>query len=174
MNLTVTGPIGGAARAGMLGMQIAWSIIFLIVLVVYFGKCDRPIRKIFQVAPLIPVVVLALVSIAWSQDPQVTLRRSIALALTLVFGVYFAWRFSAKNDSATWALQSASHSAFELLNPKSKRGMPGWYGVFIYKTELGRNMILAALGFFFWKLEPDKSGFAWAGLLSSAGLVLCT
>ena len=178
MNLTVTGPIGGRGQeTGMPGMQIAWSIIYLIVLVVYFGKCDRPIRKIFRVAPLIPVVVLALVSITWSQDPPLTLRRSIALALTLVFGVYFAWRFSAKERfrllAWAFAVCIAFSFFFELLNLNPSEGMPGWYGVFYHKTELGRNMILATLGFFFWKkVEPDKSGFAWAGLLSSAGLVL--
>jgi len=178
MNLTVTGPIGGRGQeTGMPGMQIAWSITYLIVLVVYFGKCDRPIRKIFRVAPLIPVVVLALVSITWSQDPPLTLRRSIALALTLVFGVYFAWRFSAKERfrllAWAFAVCIAFSFFFELLNLNPSEGMPGWYGVFYHKTELGRNMILATLGFFFWKkVEPDKSGFAWAGLLSSAGLVL--
>lgn len=178
MNLTVTGPIGGRGQeTGMPGMQIAWSIAYFIILVVYFRKCDTPIRKLFKVAPLMGVVALSMASIFWSQDPQLTMRRSIALALTLVFGVYFAWRFSSREQfrmiACAFAICIIFSFFFEMLNLNPSEGIPGWYGVFYHKTELGRNMVLATLSFFFWKkIEPDKAAFAWAGLLGAAVLVL--
>jgi exopolysaccharide production protein ExoQ len=177
MNLTVTGPVGNRGQdTGMLGMQVVWSFAYFIVLLLYFRKCDRPFHYILGVAPLIPVVALALASISWSQDPQLTLRRSIALALTLVFGVYFGRRFTTAERfrllAWAFAICIVFSFIFELLNLNPNEGVPGWYGIFYHKVELGRNMVLGALVFLFWKkVEPRNGGFAWAGFVTSVILV---
>src|SRR5712692_1869942 len=97
MNLTVTGPIE-TQNTGMLGMPILWSFLYLVTVVLYFRNCHRPLRNLFIVSPLMVVVGFAFASAFWSQDPPLTIRRSIALALTLVFGVYLASRFSPKQQ----------------------------------------------------------------------------
>ena len=177
MNLTVTGPVGNRGQdTGMFGMQILWGLVYLIVLALYLRKCDRPIHNIFKVAPLIPIVILALASVSWSEDPNLTLRRSSALAFTLILGVYFGWRFNSSEQFRllAWAFTICIifSFVFELLNLNPSEGIPGWYGIFYHKVELGRNMVLGALVFLFWKrVEPWNGGFAWAGFILSVILV---
>ena len=45
MNLTITGPIE-TQNMGMWGMQILWSFLYVITLVLYARNCDRPFRGI--------------------------------------------------------------------------------------------------------------------------------
>src|SRR6478672_10389917 len=97
LNLTVTGP-GWTQNTGMLGMQILWSLLYVITLVLFFRHCDKPVRTLFIVSPLIAVLGFAFASVFWSQAPGLTLRRATALGLSLIFGVYLASRFSQKEQ----------------------------------------------------------------------------
>jgi len=175
MNLTITGPIE-TQNMGMWGMQILWSFLYVITLVLYARNCDRPFRTLFVVSPLIAVITFAFASVFWSQDPALTLRRSTALALTLVFGVYLASRFSQKEQLRllAWAFGVCIVLSFlfELLGLNPSQGIPGWYGVFDIKNELGQAMVLSAVVFLFWKkAEPEHRILATAGLLTSVTLL---
>src|ERR1700704_2053838 len=144
MNLTVTGPIE-TQNMGMLGMQILWSFLYVITLVLYFRHCHKPVRTLFVVTPLIAVLAFAFASFFWSQAPGLTLRRSIALALSLVFGVYLASRFSQREQFRllAWAFSVCIVFSFlfEVLGLNPSQGYPGWYGVFDIKNELGQAMV---------------------------------
>src|SRR5947208_1595704 len=174
-NLAMTGPIE-TQNMGMLGMQILWSLLYVITLVLYARNCDRPFRTLFVVSPLIAVIAFAFASVFWSQDPALTLRRSTALALTLVFGVYLASRFSQKEQLRllAWAFGVCIVLSFlfELLGLNPSQGIPGWYGVFDIKNELGQAMVLSAVVFLFWKkAEPEHRILATAGFLTSVILL---
>src|SRR5438270_8454026 len=92
-NLLVTGRID-TQNMGMLGMQILWSFLYFIVFAIYIKVSRQPIQKIFTIFPILAVLAFAFSSTLWSQDWELTMRRSVALACTLVFGVYFASRFN--------------------------------------------------------------------------------
>jgi exopolysaccharide production protein ExoQ len=175
MNLTITGPIE-TQNVGMLGMQILWSFLYVLTLVLYLHNCGTPLRTLFIVSPLIAVVAFAFASVFWSQDPALTLRRSIALGLSLVFGVYFASRFSRKEQLRllAWAcgVCIVFSFLFELLGLNPSEGTPGWYGVFDIKNELGQAMVLSVLVFLFWKkVEPEHRALATAGFVASVTLL---
>jgi len=175
MNLTVTGP-GWTQNTGMLGMQILWSFLYVITLVLFFRHCDKPVRTLFIVFPLITVLGFAFASVFWSQDPGLSLRRATALGLSLVFGVYLASRFSQKEQFRllAWAFGVCIVFSFffELLGLNPSQGYPGWYGVFDIKNELGQAMVLSALVFLFWKkVEPQHKALAQTGLLASVLLL---
>jgi O-antigen ligase len=128
------------------------------------------------VSPLIAVVAFAFASVFWSQDPALTLRRSIALALSLVFGVYFASRFSQKEQlrlmAWTFGICIVFSFLFELFGLNPSEGTPGWYGVFDIKNQLGQDMVLSAMVFLFWKkVEPQHRGLATAGFAASVALL---
>jgi exopolysaccharide production protein ExoQ len=174
-NLSITGPIV-EQNMGSLGMQILWSFVYLVTLALYFRNCESPLRTLFSVFPVIAVVSYALASVFWSQDPQLSLRRSIALSLTLVFGVYFASRFHPREQFRLLAWSFAFciifSFLFELLGLNPSQGYPGWYGVFDIKNQLGQNMVISALVFWFWKkLEPEHGALANTGCLASVGLL---
>jgi exopolysaccharide production protein ExoQ len=174
-NLAVTGPIE-TQNMGMLGMQILWSFLYVVILVLYSRNCNRPLRTLFVVSPLIAVLAFAFASVSWSQDPALTFRRSIALTLSLVFGVYLASRFSKKEQFRllAWAFAVCIIFSFifELLGLNPSEGSPGWYGVFDIKNELGQAMVLSAMVFLFWKkVEPEHRALATAGFIASVTLL---
>jgi len=174
-NLTITGRIE-TQNMGMLGMQILWSFVYVVTLVLYSRNCGKPLRTLFSVSPLIAVVTFAFASVLWSQDQALTLRRSIALALTFVFGVYFASRFSQKEQFRllAWAFGFCITFSFifELFGLNPSQGIPGWYGVFDIKNELGQAMVLSALVFLFWKkVEHDQRALANVGFVASVILL---
>jgi O-antigen ligase len=106
---------------------------------------------------LFAVVGLALVSVAWSDVPQLTLRRAIALVLTTTFAIYLATRFSRRELGGliAWslALVVAASALTAVLKPSygldHVRG-DAWRGVFTTKNELGR---IAAFALGVWLLR---------------------
>lgn len=175
-NFTVTGPIQ-TQNMGMLGMQVLWSSLYLIMLTLYFRNCSQPLRNLLRTRPFMILLAITFLSTIWSDAPGLTLRRSIALALTFVFGAYLASRFSLKEQfrllAWAFAVCIVFSFIFELLGLNPSEGIPGWYGVFFHKTELGRNFALGALVFLFWKrVDPDHSKLALLGFVLSTILVL--
>lgn len=174
-NLRVTGPVE-TQNMGSSGMQVLWSFVYLITLALYFRHCGSPLRTLFSVFPVIAVVSYAVASVFWSQAPGLSLRRSIALSLTLVFGVYLASRFHPRVQFRLLAWSFAFciifSFLFELLGLNPSQGYPGWYGVFDIKNQLGQNMVISTLVFWFWKkLEPEHRALANTGCLASVALL---
>lgn len=175
-NLTITGPIR-TQNMGMLGMQILWSILYLIMLGFYFRNCPNPFRTLFGLKPFLILLGFVFVSVFWSQDPALTVRRATALVLTFVFGAYFASRFSFREQFRllgwTFSICIIFSFVFELLGLNPSQEIPGWYGVFYHKTELGRNFVLACLIYLIWgRIDPKYKRAATLGLIASMSLVL--
>jgi exopolysaccharide production protein ExoQ len=161
----------------MLGMQVLWSLLYLVMLRLYFRNCSEPLRNLFRCRPFILLLAFTFLSATWSEAPGLTLRRSIALALTFVFGTYLASRFTLREQFRllAWAFAICIVFSFicELLGLNPSEGIPGWYGIFFHKTELGRNFALGALVFLFWKrVDPSHRKLALLGFTLSAILVL--
>jgi len=175
-NLSVTGPIE-TQNMGMLWMQVLWSVLYIIMLAFYSGSCVRPLRNLRVVTPLLVMIGFVFSSVLWSQDVWLTFRRAVALLLTLVFGVYFASRFKLRDQIRllAWAFFICIIFSFffEVLGLNPNQGFPGWYGVFILKAQLGRNMVLSAFVFLFLsRVEPEHRILARAGFAASAVLVI--
>lgn len=98
------------------------------------------------------IVGVAILSTLWSVEPEVTIRRSVALAGTSAFGLYLAWRFTFSECILllAWSLSMCAvlSIAFVVLLP-DVGVMPGaffegaWRGVFIHKNILAYNMVWA-------------------------------
>lgn len=173
-NLTVKGPIEGT-NISIPAMQAVWSFLYLIMLLFYRRYCEKPFNSVFVVTPLLCVIAFASASVLWSQDPALSARRSIALLLTLILGVYFALRFKPKAQFRllAWAffVCIVFSFIFELFDLNYDMGS-GWYGIFFIKVHLGRNMALGALIFLFWRrVEPKYATLARLGLVGSIMLV---
>ena len=175
-NLAVTGPID-EQNMGMLGMQVLWSLLYLITFGFYSRSCARPLRHLSVVYPLLFLLAFVLLSTFWSQDTWLTLRRAVALILTMVFGVYFSTRFTVKDQlrllAVCFYICIIFSFFFELLGLNPDQRLPGWYGVFFIKVHLGRNMALSSIVFVFLeKAFPAYRAFARTGLVASLVLVV--
>jgi exopolysaccharide production protein ExoQ len=103
------------------------------------------------------LVALTLVSALWSYDPGTTVRNSVALAGTTLFGAYLATRYSWREQlrMLAWALSimAVLSLLYMLVGPSGgiatdPEGGVGTSGVFGHKQALGKSMVLAAIVFF--------------------------
>jgi exopolysaccharide production protein ExoQ len=96
------------------------------------------------------LVGLALASTFWSIDPQVTLRRSLALALTTVFAYYVASRFPLSGILRLLLVALAAGTflsiAWAFAFPVYAIDLEGnWMGVSTHKNALARAQVLTVL-----------------------------
>jgi exopolysaccharide production protein ExoQ len=118
----------------------------------------RP-RQILRAAARNPfvfgVVFIAALSIAWSDDPNTSLRRAFALGMWTLFGYYLASRYDTTELLQHLAIALGILAVLSLatgaLLPDYGResGFNGgaWRGVYTTKNVLGEMMLLAAVVF---------------------------
>ncbi len=130
--------------------------------------------------PVLLVPGLAILSAAWSDDPGVTLRRSMALLGTTAFGLYLAARFSIRQILLffAWSLGICAVSSiiFALMLPEFGL-MHGfhegaWRGVFIHKNLLAYNMAWAAAIFAILALHERRHRLVLLGGMTLATLLI--
>jgi O-antigen ligase len=159
--LVLAGPFLPLLRAGTdaAGEESASPVRVALVAAVYAGTlalvAARP-REVAQAAlrnPLVPALVaLAAASYFWSEAPGLTLRRTMALAATTLFGLWLAARFSRRELlgilAAVLGVSAVASLALGLLSPELGRSAEfdgAWLGVFGHKNGMGKAMVLAAL-----------------------------
>jgi exopolysaccharide production protein ExoQ len=127
---------------------------------------------------ILGLTAVAVVSSAWSQVPLFTIRRSIILAATTAFGIYFGSRFDVDDQlrllSHVFGIAICASIMFALFLPhygldnSLHRG--AWQGVFAQKNGLGRAMVLSAIVFFFARLRAGR-WVSWVGVIASLSLL---
>lgn len=164
--------------------RFAWYPVYLLVLLLSLPKLAQVIRMA-AFSPLIILCVLyAGVSMLWSIDPGVTIRRSIALLLTtymgLTFAAYFSWARMVQIIALGFLIIAIFCFAMPFVDPA--RGImseihPGaWRGVFVEKNQLGgmmtKGLIVSMCAF---ALRPKRWWiYVPAGLLCFALVLLST
>lgn len=141
------------ANAGLAWMQAVWIVLYSLTL---WRLVARPsdLLRLLRWQPLITMLaLLAIVSTAWSIDPGMTLRRSMAVLLTTVFALYFASRYTSMQQlrmlSRAMAVVVLASLFVGLYLPSigiESGGILGaWRGVFGFKNDMGRLMALSAV-----------------------------
>lgn len=106
-----------------------------------------------RVDPLVKLVLLVVsASTLWSVDPQLTVRRAVAVLLYTIFGLYLATRFPLREQpwliARTLGVAALASLLLAVLVPRYGL-MPGdngqWRGIYLQKNVLGRVMAVAVL-----------------------------
>lgn len=117
----------------------------------------------------------------WSLDSDTTVRRVFGLAGTMLFGLYFASRYTLKQQLKLCAymlgISAVMCFLFALLIPKygiaGGIDTGGWRGIYPQKNVLGRKFVLAGAVFFFFAMTNRENRWvSWLGYASSGLLVL--
>lgn len=151
-------------------MQALFASIYLIALILLLWRPNRFVQYLFAERYLLFVLLLALLSIGWAAVPELTIRRSIALAGTTLFGVYLASRFDLNQllRLIGWAclivVVSSLIVALALPNYGVMQGTytGAWRGVLGHKNSLGRLMTFSILVFL---LLLGRRPYRWPFLL---------
>ena len=128
---------------------------------------------------------IALASTFWSDIPVATLRSSLFLVQVTLFGVYFAARYSLKEQLR---LLAVTFSIIVLLSIAIALALPSygvmtfqeggvhagaWRGIYFHKNGLGRMMVLSAIVFLISTSSSRKYRWiAWAGFILSIAMVV--
>ncbi|MCA8903167.1 MAG: hypothetical protein KDA53_18165, partial [Hyphomonas sp.] len=137
----------------------------------------RALLQICLRAPfLILLVLLTLASAAWSIDPGITLRRSVALICTTWFGLYLAARYTwpdlLRLFGWAWLIVAAANLIAALAAPgiavDHATHAGAWMGLYPEKNALGGVMARASFLFGILLLADERHRKAWA-----LGLALC-
>ena len=163
-------------------LQVVWACIYIIVAIRAAQQSHAIMEAVRSNKLLIALVFLALFSAAWSADPGLTLRRSIALLATTLFGVDFAVRYSIREQLRLLAI---ALGGVVLLSVIVQVFFPGqiptvdmlypdaWVGLFGQKNEFGRIIVLATL-VILTAVRKSVGGILIAvlALLSALGLII--
>lgn len=149
------GGVVGASESADSGIAVAiWLPIYFVTAVLLLLR-RRSFYYVAAVAGLLGLLSsLALLSVLWSVDPSLTLRRSVALVCTFAFGLYLRVTFDTRTILRILALATGlvvvSSIAVALAIPSyglDPIRQEAWRGLFTTKNELGR---IAALSTILW------------------------
>jgi len=128
---------------------------------------------------IIVLLLVAIASTAWSEDPLFTFRRSIVLVATTAFGIYFGSRFTVPQQLRllAWSCTLVVFSSLMIAIFLPRYGVdhdlhPGdWQGAFTQKNMLGRAMVLAVLVFYFVRPSMGRT-VRWLGIAGAFALLV--
>jgi len=166
--------------AGDSTLRYIYVSIFVVTMFLILSRLGPFIQMLTQDYTVIVLMLLPLISVLWSIDPNLSLRRSIALLVTTVFGVYLASRYSLEQllTMLAWLLGISMilSIAFAVLAPEygvmSGSQAGSWRGIYIHKNYLGRTMNLAFIVFALLALSDRRHrlGYGSLALLSCVPL----
>ena len=170
--------------ADVAGARFAWLPIYGLAAFLLVLRLPHTLRLV-SFAPLLALCVLvAGISMFWSADPALTLRRGIALMMTTCLGLalasWLSWARLIQGVAVAFlflALLSVAVVAIDPLRGLMQEIYPGaWRGPWVQKNDLGGMMtkgLIAAMGAF--AIRP-KRAWLWipTGLLCFALVLLST
>ncbi len=147
---------GGAEIDPMQGdtvMQALWLGVYAVTCIILMPRLRQVLQLVWHHRLLWCLVGLAFISMAWSEAPQITLRRSVALLGTTLLGIYLATRYTRqellKLLAGTFGLIAILSSAFALLLPwyglQNGTNDYLWRGIYENKNYLGAMMSMAII-----------------------------
>lgn len=164
-----------ALRSIFIGIYALMAIFILV-------HIEDFLRAIVRDKFVLALVLLPTLSSAWSTHPEFTLRRSLALFLTSMFGFYVASRYRTRQQLRLFAvvllIALALSVVFALVFPSlgvmSGIHQGAWRGVFLHKNAFGRMMDLALIVFTLLALGRQRGTWFWwgAAALSLVAIVL--
>jgi O-antigen ligase len=134
-------------------LRFIWLPIYAVIV----GLVIRRAREIAALWPAVLIsgalTALAFVSSRWSLEPDVTVRRSIALAMSMLFALYLAaaWRGPVLLRMLCWAFLLMGLTSIAIIFAWPEMGVSQaanagtWRGVWTEKNQTGMMMLIAIL-----------------------------
>jgi exopolysaccharide production protein ExoQ len=141
----------------------AFSIYLPAIYILVLMSFNAAKRLAIASWPLYALLLLTLISSLWSDEPDTTMRRSIALILSTLFCMYIVARFTMREFAAILLYVAFCFIIFSLgaaLIPGFGIDPSGaWQGFTGYKNDFGRQIaIILAMAVFLRKASPDWVG----------------
>jgi len=153
-------------------LQWMWGVIDLVAVVACAFHGRQFIRVASRQPWLLAFVAWGIATTAWSEDPMLSLRRTVALACTVALGFFLGMRFELKEllRIVAWTLAIAvvaSLAAVVLIPSFAISSSLGGavQGVFVQKNTMARVIGLAVMVFSYLLLESRRNRLLYLILL---------
>ena len=136
-------------------IQLVFLIIYIITFFLIIRKWKSVLTLLIKEKFILLLVGMALLSILWSDVPFLTLRRSVALTGTTLFGIYFAIRYGTKKQLQLlgWMFSIVVFLSYIFVLVFPEYGIMGgshegiWRGIYVHKNVLGKIISLSTVVF---------------------------
>ena len=140
---------------GAEALRLVWPPVYLLTLALIALNPAPVLRVALKSWPLILLGALTIASAAWSIDPGTTMRRGLAVVMTLAFGLWLAARYSwpdlIRLIAAMFAVlavgSAVAGSVFPGFGVMNEIHVGAWKGLWWEKNTLGAIMAWASLSF---------------------------
>ena len=140
---------GGDPAAGSPLSEVLWAVAYAIAFGGIIAEWKTARRLLRASLPLLFIVLLAGVSLLWSEEPAITARRAFGLLGTSALALHFACRLGVRGllESLAVAISIAAVASVPLILFVPGFGImqaeyPGaWQGFFAHKNGLGLSMV---------------------------------
>lgn len=158
-------------------LRLMWLPIYGAVLLLALARPGAILKTLTGNLLILALVGLTAVSVMWSIEPGTTMRRSFALVMTTLFGLWLAsrwdWREMILLIATTMGLLAVASTVMALAVPSigvdHAVHAGAWKGVWWEKNALGAIMAWGAVsGYAALRIDPGRR-WIWMGLA-----VLCT
>lgn len=178
ISLLLMGPEGEGGSDSSIGRMLFYPAYAAIAVLIVLER-RRFIRAMIAAPVLVAVTGLVFLSVQWSIDPGVTLRRAVALGMTTAFGLYLGATYSWMQLIRLLALLNAALLALSLVvifaAPELGRDFVvhdgAWRGGWQEKNTMGAYMARALIVFLCAAAIDTPRRWLWLGL-SAASLFM--
>lgn len=162
-------------------LRLLWLPIYALAFAGLIWKAREVARVCLKLPFLMALLTVCALSFLWSIDPGLSMRRSLAIIMTTVAGLYigtrYNWQTLLRAFAITWLIVGLVSLFTAVLVPSFGRMQEvhegAWQGLYFEKNQLGGHMARAALFAAFLTIMDQKYRWQWGGLLLlSVALVL--
>ena len=177
---------------GALVTNLLWIFVYLAAIFLLRRRCDVPRNLWKNSLPMLLPIPVAVLSLAWSDDPFLTFLRCGALIGTTLLGLYIALRYTIREvlvlTAGALGIAAISSLVCALWVPSFGLGTDEfqgiWIGAFAHKNTLGAMMRIGFLVSLLLAWYERTHKIRWLGLAalsifliiqadSMASLVIC-
>lgn len=162
-------------------LRFLWLPIYAVAFAGLVWKAREIGRVCLRLPFLMALLVVCSLSFLWSIDPGLSMRRSFAILMTTVAGLYigtrYSWQTLLRAFAITWLIVAMVSFFTAVLVPSFGRmqdvHVGAWQGLYFEKNQLGGHMSRAAVFAGFLAIMDRQHRGLWTGLLAlSVALVL--
>jgi len=165
-------------------MQSIWLFIYAVSILTIMFYRKYIFFNLFKDKALWAIILMIYLSIYWSSNTNLTIRRAIAITLTQIFGIYigctFTWEKLLKLFQIAFSISSSLSLFFIIFMPGISTDPTfknAFRGVFLHKNSLGIFMSVSILIWLFslYGAINEKKKFAiilYSGFLLLSALLL--